>query len=96
MNGRKISDRINNRGAPDGLHGFFFDGFVKNPNSALRYILRCFKVRKVLIITKDLRVLNVNFYTLPSKADFLQKLTNLKGLFRYADRNAAGCRSKTN
>ena len=48
-----------------------FDGFVKSPNSALRYTLRCFMVRKVQIITQDLRALNLNFYTLPSKSDFL-------------------------
>ncbi len=47
------------------------DGFVKNPNSALRCILRDFKVHYVLIIAKDLRVLNLNFYTLPSKPDIL-------------------------
>jgi len=34
-----------------------FDGFVKSPTSALRCILRFFKVRKVRIITQDLRAL---------------------------------------
>jgi len=33
------------------------DGFVKSPTSALRCILRFFKVRKVRIITQDLRAL---------------------------------------
>jgi len=47
------------------------DGFVKSPTSALCCILRFFKVRKVRIITQDLRALNLNFYTLPSKSDFL-------------------------
>jgi len=32
-----------------------FDGFVKSPNSLLRRILRFFMVRKVQIITQDLR-----------------------------------------
>jgi len=35
------------------------DGFVKNPTSALRCNLCCFKVLKVLIITKVLRILPV-------------------------------------
>jgi len=38
------------------------DGFVKSPTSALRCILRFFKVRKVRIITQDLRALNLNFF----------------------------------
>jgi len=51
------------------------DGFVKSPTSALRYILRFFKVRKVRIITDGFaRLANfiklVNFYTLPSKSYF--------------------------
>jgi len=33
------------------------DGFVKSPTFALRLLLRFFKVRKVLIITQDLRAL---------------------------------------
>ena len=32
-----------------------FDGFVKSPNSLLRFILRFFMVRLVQIITQDLR-----------------------------------------
>jgi len=35
------------------------DGFVKNPNPALRGIFRCFKVRKGLIIAQDLRALPI-------------------------------------
>jgi len=48
------------------------DGFVKSPTSALRCILRFFKVRKVLIITQDLRALNLELFSLPSKSDFLR------------------------
>jgi hypothetical protein len=36
-----------------------FNGFVKGPTSALRSILRFFKVRKVRIITQDLRALPI-------------------------------------
>jgi len=36
-----------------------FDGVVKSPTSALRCILRFFKVRKVRIITQDLRALPI-------------------------------------
>jgi hypothetical protein len=35
------------------------DGFPKSPTSVLRYILRFFKVRKVRIITQDLRALPI-------------------------------------
>jgi len=45
-----------------------FDGFVKSPTSALRGILRFFKVRKVRIITQDLRALNLELFSLPSKS----------------------------
>jgi hypothetical protein len=44
-----------------GLGIFLFAGGVKRPNSVLRFILRYFKVRKVLIITKALRALNLGF-----------------------------------
>jgi len=53
------------------------DGFVKSPNSLLRYILRFFKVRQVRIITQDLRALPifirlVELFSLPSESDFLR------------------------
>jgi hypothetical protein len=48
-----------------------FDGFLKSPNSLLRFILRFFMVRKVQIITQDLRASNLKLFSLPSKSDFL-------------------------
>jgi len=43
------------------------DDKAKSPTSALRCILRFFKVRKVLIIAQDLRALNLELFALPSK-----------------------------
>jgi hypothetical protein len=43
------------------------DGFVKKPDSVLRCALRVFIVRKVRIITQDLRALNYGFFSLPLK-----------------------------
>jgi hypothetical protein len=45
------------------------DGFLKNPNAWLCFILHCFKVQKVLIIAQNLRALHLNFYALPSSSD---------------------------
>jgi len=47
-------------------------GFVKSPISALRYIPHHCGVRKVRLILRDLRRLELELFTLPSKADFLQ------------------------
>jgi len=48
------------------------DGVVKSPISALRCILRFFNVRKVRIITQDLRRLELELFPVPSKDEFLR------------------------
>ena len=48
------------------------DGFAKSPNSLLRCIPRCFSVRRVRIIARDLRASNLELFSLPSKFDFLK------------------------
>ena len=57
------------------------DGFVKNPNFLLRCIPRCFSVRQVLIIARDLRASNLEFFSLPSRSDFLRLHHNGCSLF---------------
>jgi hypothetical protein len=42
------------------------DGFVKSPNTALRFILRHCGVRKVRLIPHDLRALPAELFTKPS------------------------------
>ena len=48
------------------------DGFVKSPTSALRCISRQCDVLYVRLIPRNLRALNLELFTLPSKSDFLQ------------------------
>jgi len=55
------------------------DGFVKSPTSALRCIPRHYDVLSVRLIPRNLRALNLELFTLPSKSDFFEaiKLNNL-------------------
>jgi len=48
------------------------DGFVKSPTSALRCIPRHCDVLYVRLIPRNLRALNLELFTLPSKYDFLR------------------------
>jgi acyl carrier protein len=48
------------------------DGFLKSPISALRCIPHHCGVRKVRLILRNLRRLELELFTLPSKADFLR------------------------
>ena len=48
------------------------DGFVKSPTSALRCIPRHCDVLYVRLIPRNLRALNLELFTLPSKSDFLR------------------------
>jgi len=50
------------------------DGFLKSPNSALRCIPRHGDVLYVRLIPRNLRALNLDLFTLPSKSDFLREL----------------------
>jgi len=49
------------------------DGFVKSPTSALRCIPRHYDVLYVRLIPRNLRALNLELFTLPTKSDFLRK-----------------------
>ena len=51
--------------------GFKNDGFVKSSTSVLRCIPRHCGVRQVRLIPRNLRVLNLKFFPLPSNFDFL-------------------------
>jgi hypothetical protein len=48
------------------------DGFGKSPTSALRRISRHCDVLSVRLIPRNLRALNLELFTLPSKSDFLR------------------------
>jgi hypothetical protein len=53
-------------------HALNIDGFAKSPNPLLRCIPRCFSVRKVRIIARDLRASHLKLFSLPSKSNFLR------------------------
>jgi len=57
---------------PDHTLKPIFDGFVKSPTSALHCIHRHCDVLYVRLIPQNLRALNLELFTLPSKSDFLQ------------------------
>jgi hypothetical protein len=54
----------------DGQGGYGkIDDFAKSPTSALHCILRQFNVRKVRLIPQDLRALNLELFSLPSRGN---------------------------
>jgi len=55
------------------------DGVVKSPTSALRFITRHCGVRQVRRVPRDSRALNLELFTLPSKADFTRSSNDENG-----------------
>ena len=49
------------------------DGFAKNPNSVLRFVLHRFVVQKPGMIAQDLRAPNGDFFSLPLKSLYYER-----------------------